>query len=147
MDFSELDGFSLEELEDAQEHYKALLTDANTDIASDSVNMQSSDESVPKELLDILQQQRNQRDTLLNFLISLTHGIVIAFVIFLTVRIICLLIFDIDVLSDDLLKVIVVSMFAEVILTIRSITNALWDGKTVFSSPIINNLIDKHKKQ
>lgn len=47
---------------------------------------------------------------------------------------------DIDVIPEIALNVIAVSMFVEVIATVKGITKALWNEKDILSSPLIEKI-------
>lgn len=98
------------------------------------------------ELIDILKQRNSQRDRLLEFLIHLTIDIVAFFIILVFSKAYCKLAFDVDIVSDELLATVAVSLFVEVIAVIRGITKALWNEKDVLNSPLIEKLLNRHKK-
>lgn len=96
--------------------------------------------SIDIEVVDILKQRKNHRDKLLDFLITLTKDIIAVFITILMTQISFKVTMNIDVIPETALNVIAVSMFVEVITTVKGITKALWNEKDILSSPLIEKI-------
>jgi len=130
---------------EAFERLKNILEDKLSDDdlpdgTGEIVQLQKPDLSLDTEIIEIFRQRRKQREDLLKFLKELTWTIVTFFIILTVVKIVLKALIGVDVVSDALLGTIAVSLFTEVIVVVRGITEALWDDKNILYSPVVGKM-------
>ncbi len=128
------------QLEDHITYSSLFEDDGNQAAFNSNVGALDPATSIDNEVVDILKQRKDHRDKILEFLIHLTKDIVAIFVFILMAQIGFKVTMDIDVIPEIALNVIAVSMFVEVIATVKGITKALWNEKDIFSSPLIEKI-------
>ena len=126
-----------ERLEEELSHYASVfMSDGDDDVFNPKINTLKPS-IIDDEIVDILKQRKRHRDMLLHFLIHLTKDIVALFIVLVSAQVGFKVVLNVDVIPESTMSIIAVSMFAEVILTVRGITKALWDEKDVLSSTLI----------
>lgn len=128
-----------------EQRYSEIFEDSSESIRSKPKKAYARSKpklDIGEDVHDILEQRKLHRERLLKFLIWLTIYLVSGFTILTVVKLLYRGITGNELVSDTVLNIIGVSLFAEVIAVIHSISKALWDETAVLPS-LVQQLKDE----